>query len=127
MTSKARKLRKQSTDAEKRLWHHLRNRQILNAKIRRQHPFPPYIADFVCLETKLIIEIDGSHHMDNQEQDEKRTHFLKAQGFHVIRFWNNEVLSQTEAVLEAIYNELGKHPSPQPSPLTGERGLLKNP
>lgn len=120
MTDNARKLRKQSTDAENLLWRHLRNRQILNAKFRRQHPFPPYIVDFVCLEQKLIIEIDGSQHMDNQSYDEKRTRCLESLGFRVLRFWNNEVFNKTLAVLEVIYSELTNTPHPNPLP-EGER------
>ena len=112
----AKELRKHSTDAERHLWQHLRGRQILNAKFRRQHVIHPYIIDFVCLENKLIIEVDGSQHIEQQNYDEDRTKFLESQGFHVLRFWNNEVLTQIDSVLEVIYRELEKQPSPQPSP-----------
>ncbi|MFL6580817.1 MAG: endonuclease domain-containing protein [Burkholderiales bacterium] len=85
-TSKA--LRKNQTDAESRLWQRLRNRQLEDCKFRRQHGFQPYIVDFVCLEKKLIVEVDGGQHMANSKSDEQRTKFLESQGFKVIRFWN---------------------------------------
>jgi len=88
----AQKLRKNQTDAEKRLWQHLRNRQILNYKFRRQHTMGPYVVDFICIEKGLIIEVDGSQHFDQQIYDLKRTTYLEGQGFLVLRFWNNDVL-----------------------------------
>ncbi|MDT8385367.1 MAG: endonuclease domain-containing protein [Gammaproteobacteria bacterium] len=112
----AKDLRQQATEAEQTLWQRLRNRQILNAKFRRQHPIPPYIVDFVCLEKKLIVEADGGQHAERQTQDEKRTTFLEAQGFRVLRFWNNEVLTETETVLEVIFCALNETPHPNPLP-----------
>jgi very-short-patch-repair endonuclease len=83
-------------------------------KFRRQHVLQGYIVDFVCLEAKLIIELDGSQHAEQKNYDEKRTLKLKENGFQVIRFWNGEVLDFLEAVLEVIYSALSeqKHPSP---------------
>ncbi len=86
MKNVARNLRQLATDAEHRLWQRLRNRQVCGAKFRRQHPVPPYIVDFVCLEKKLVIEADGGQHIEQQTYDEKRTAFLQAQGFRVLRF-----------------------------------------
>ncbi|MEW8335289.1 MAG: DEAD/DEAH box helicase family protein [Candidatus Thiodiazotropha sp.] len=112
----ARELRKNQTDAESLLWQLLRNRQIENAKFHRQHPITPYILDFYCHDKKLAIELDGGQHNtdEGKEKDQKRTEFLKSQGIKVLRFWNNDVLQQTEAVLEVIYNQLLPHPNPLP-------------
>jgi very-short-patch-repair endonuclease len=113
-------LRKNMTDAEKALWHVLRRRQILGLKFRRQHPFFDYILDFVCLEKKLVIEVDGGQHGEQAEYDVIRTQQLQKAGFRVLRFWNNEVLQEIEAVKEQIYVAMLERqtiPSPpQPSP-----------
>ena len=101
-TDLARKLRKNQTDAEQILWLNLKNRRLLNYKFRRQFVIEPYIADFVCLELKLIIELDGSQHIEQAEPDAERTLFLKQQGFKLIRIWNNDLFNQIEAVLEFI-------------------------
>ena len=92
-------------------------------KFRRQHPIDAYIVDFICIDRKLIVELDGSQHMSQSEDDEKRTAYLKRNGYRVIRFWNNEVLKETEAVLERIYSCLQEQepPSPQSSPPMGAR------
>ncbi len=117
----ARNLRKQQTEAEKRLWYHFRNRHFQGVKFRRQYIIEPYIVDFVCLEKKLVIEIDGSQHAENLCYDTSRTNFLNSKGYHVMRFWNNEVLMQTEAVLESILSALDSfHPHPVPLPQAGE-------
>ncbi len=105
-TERARRLRRDSTDAEQLLWRHLRNRTAIGAKIRRQHPVGPYVVDFVCLEKNLIIEIDGGQHASEVEADSARSDWLASEGYHVLRFWNNEVLAQTEAVLTAIRDAL---------------------
>ena len=111
----SRRLRKEMTDAERRLWQHLRGGQLDGFKFRRQHPVPPYIADFCCVEKKLIVELDGSQH--NAEADATRTLALQAQGWRVIRFWDNDVLLATEAVVEAIWSATVKpYPHPNPSP-----------
>ncbi len=123
----ARALRRQMTDAEKLLWRHLRNRDLGGWKFRRQYPIGPFIVDFICLEKNVVIEVDGGQHAENEEQDLQRSAYLNKMGFQVLRFWNNEVLQETEAVLEAIFAILanGKQnsPSPQPSPPLGERGI----
>ncbi len=102
MPSFASQLRTNSTDAEKRLWQALRNRQLAGYKFRRQFSIPPYIADFVCLEQRLVIELDGGQHADAITYDATRTVFLEQQGFRVLRFWNNDVLGNAEGVLEEI-------------------------
>lgn len=117
----ARKLRRDSSDAELRLWHFLRNRHLANHKFRRQHPFPPYVVDFVCIEETLIVELDGGQHLGQVVRDEKRTAFLEAKGYRVIRFWNDDVLIRTELVLEVILRALTS-PHPNPLPARGARG-----
>ena len=118
-TQKARSLRKGMTDAERLLWQHLRNRRLQGCKFRRQHSIGPYIADFVCADKMLVVELDGGQHSERVGYDERRTRYLEAKGYRVIRFWNNEVLQQTDAVLSSILNEIDS-PSPRPSPLKGE-------
>ncbi len=90
----ARTLRKASTDAEAKLWQGLRARQLNGYKFRRQVPMGNYVADFVCLEARLIVEVDGGQHAERSDYDEARTDWLHAQGFCVLRFWNNEVLQE---------------------------------
>jgi adenine-specific DNA-methyltransferase len=107
----ARQLRKSWTDAELRLWQALRNRGVERHKFRRQHPVGPYVVDFICLEQKVVIEVDGSQHMERAAYDNKRTTYLETQGFRAIRFWDNDVLMQTESVMQAIFDTL-TGPSP---------------
>jgi len=107
----AKQLRRNMTDAELLLWRHLRGHRLLGVKFKRQQPLGNYIVDFVCFGNKLVIEVDGGQHLDNR-QDQQRDTWLRSQGFEVLRFWNNEVLEQTEAVLERIFQVLS--PSPQP-------------
>jgi len=102
LTTRARTLRKNSTDAERVLWKHLRSRQLENFKFKRQMVIEPYIVDFVCIEAKLIVEADGGQHMEQVNYDNKRTELLEALGYRVLRFWNNEILSETYSVLEKI-------------------------
>src|SRR3990167_9076020 len=97
-------LRTNQTDAESRLWYHLRDRRFQGWKFRRQHILQGYIVDFVCLERKLVIELDGGQHAEQEAYDTRRTRVLEKDGFKVIRFWNNEVLTNTEGVLEMILN-----------------------
>ena len=113
----ARRLRREMTDAERRLWAHLRNSGLGGHKIRRQHQIGPYVTDFCCERTKLIIEVDGGQHLDSAA-DVKRTEWLATKDYRVIRFWNNDVLSNTDDVLEAVLQALDSSvdPSPQPSP-----------
>jgi very-short-patch-repair endonuclease len=103
LTNTARLLRHNQTDVEQLLWQRLRNRQILNAKFRRQFPIVPFIVDFCCLELKLIIELDGSQHIELAQYDSERSNYLAQRGFKVIRFWNNEVIDNIEGVLWKIY------------------------
>ena len=102
LTNKARSLRKNQTDVEQLLWKQLRNRNLSNYKFRRQFPIEPYIADFACLELKLIIELDGGQHANRINYDDQRSLFLEQRGFKVIRFWNNDVIDNTVGVLETI-------------------------
>ena len=114
-----RKLRSHMTDAENRLWRRLRGRQVAGFKFRRQHPFLDFVLDFVCLEMQLIVEVDGGQHQDSK-QDLVRDQRLHEAGFRVLRFWNNQVLQETDAVVDAIGVALlegGVAPSPPlPSP-----------
>ena len=101
-----RRLRSNMTDAEQRLWRFLRRKQVSNFKFRRQHPFGDYIIDFVCLEAMLAVEVDGGQHNAHQLEDKVRTEYLKGAGFRVLRFWNNEVLSDTDSVTTVIWRAL---------------------
>jgi very-short-patch-repair endonuclease len=98
---KARQLRRRSTDAERRMWSALRDRRLMKYKFRRQHPIGRYIVDFACTEHQLVIEMDGGQHADSPT-DPRRTAWLESQGWKVIRFWNNDVLANTNAVIETI-------------------------
>src|SRR5215472_7610100 len=102
----ARTLRRYQTDAEKKLWRMLRSREFQGIKFRRQQPLGPYISDFCSFEEKLIIELDGGQHAVSQEKDLKRTRYLQKSGFKIIRFWNNEVLANSDAVLEQVRQNL---------------------
>ena len=104
-------LRSNQTDAERKLWLRLRNRGLSGAKFSRQSPIVNYVVDFCCLEHKLVVEVDGSQHAVDVSGDQKRTDFLRSRGFRVLRFWNHEVLTQLEDVLEQIEREL-RMPSP---------------
>ncbi len=101
---RARTLRQNQTDAETTLWSRLRSRQLLNLKFRRQHPLGAYFADFACIEIGLVIELDGGQHGEEAagSYDLQREEKMKALGFQTLRFWNHEVLQQTEAVMEKI-------------------------
>ena len=101
-STRARELRQSSTDAEHRLWSAIRNRQLDGFKFRRQVPIDRYFADFACLEARLIVELDGSQHMDQEVRDTERSRVLEANGWIVIRFWNNDVLGNLDGVGETI-------------------------
>jgi len=121
----ARLLRRTMTDAERRLWKLLRAKQLGGYKFRRQAPIGKYIVDFVCFKEKLIIELDGGQHADQQQQDEARTRWLQSQGYRVIRFWNTEALASPEGVYQLVQEALTSHivpldPPPQSSPTRGE-------
>jgi very-short-patch-repair endonuclease len=102
LVSLSRNLRKRQTDAENLLWRHLRRKQVEGVKFRRQHPIGKYIVDFVCLEKQLILEIDGGQHAIEKDKDNERDNWLRAEGYKVLRFWNNDVLTNLEGVLETI-------------------------
>ena len=112
MDSLAKTLRQQSTDAERMLWKYLRAHRMAGYKFRRQVVIEPYIVDFVCLEARLIVEADGGQHLEQVEDDLKRSAFLEFLGYRVIRFWNHEILRDTHTVLEQIHNALIEAPSP---------------
>ena len=116
MKSLAKKLRQQSTDTEQLLWKHLRAHRMAGYKFKRQVVIEPYIVDFACLEARLIVEADGGQHLEQVENDLKRSISLESLGYKVIRFWNHEILNDIHSVLERIHNHLIEAPSPQPSP-----------
>ena len=108
------------TVAERRVWQILRLHQMKGYKFRRQVPIGRYIADFVCHEARLIVEIDGGQHDRSWSEEGSRTHFLKGQGYRVLRFWNNEVLDNPDGVYKTIVDELGRITPSPPSPIKGE-------
>jgi very-short-patch-repair endonuclease len=123
ITQSARKLRQQMSDAEGRLWYLLRRKQLEGFRFRRQQPIGSYIADFVCLKERLVIELDGGSHTETQGYDEVRTTWLETKGYRVLRFWNNEVLGNQEGVIEKILEALYRgRRSPLPSPKSWGRG-----
>ena len=113
---RARALRSGATDAENKLWKHLRCRQVEGSRVRRQQPLGPYIVDFFCYEKGLVVEVDGGQHMEREAHDVERTNWLESQGFHVLRFWNNDVLQNVEGAVHLIAERLrnGPHPSLPP-------------
>ncbi len=98
---RAANLRKNMTDAERKLWHYLERSQ-LGVRFRRQHAIGNFIVDFCCIKKKIIVELDGSQHLDLQEYDEERTKYLKSRGYRVIRFWNHDVMNDIDGVILAI-------------------------
>src|SRR2546426_133426 len=102
----SRALRKNPTVAEQALWSHLRMKQMGGNRFRRQQPIGPYIVDFVSLEKKLVIELDGGQHTEQSAYDAERTVWLESQGFRVLRFWNNQIMKEIETVKEVIWKEL---------------------
>lgn len=106
LINKARSLRQRATKPEQILWLRIRNRQIDNAKFRRQFPIPPFIADFACVDKKLIIEIDGETHVSQTNYDQDRTSILNQHGYTVLRFTNNEIMRNIEGVLIIIREHL---------------------
>ena len=121
LKERARRLRRDQTDAEKRLWARLRARQLCDAKFRRQYPVDPYIVDFCCFEHRLVVELDGGQHAGQTIADQKRSAFLISLGYRVLRFWDNEALNDIDAVLQQIVQALNDSnlafgPSPVPSP-----------
>ena len=116
--ARARQLRANATDAERLLWQHLRIRQIAGHKFRRQRPVGPYVVDFVCLERRVIIEVDGGQHSAQIAEDAERDAWLRGEGYMVLRFWNHEVLTQIEEVKNVIWSTLNAAP-PNPPPRRG--------
>jgi len=100
--SKARQFRKEQTDAERVLWQKLRNRGLGGYKFRRQVSIGPYIVDFFCQSTRLVVEGDGGQHVDREDYDKQRDQFLHENGHEVVRFWNNEILGNLDGVLESL-------------------------
>ncbi|PWK84340.1 endonuclease domain-containing protein [Fulvimonas soli] len=115
---RARSLRTKQTDAEQHLWRRLRNRQPQGWKFRRQHEIDRYIVDFACPDAALVVELDGSQRDGQMAYDEVRTRKLENLGYRVLRFWDNDVLTDIEGVLEAILEALAS-PAPHPDPLPG--------
>ena len=113
-THRARQLRRASTPAEALLWDRLRSRRLMGAKFRRQQPIEAYIVDFVSFDKKIVIELDGGQHAENEECDIQRDICLRANGFVVLRFWNNEVIENIEGVLEAVREQCLHITSPTP-------------
>ncbi|MES2044528.1 MAG: endonuclease domain-containing protein [Pseudomonadota bacterium] len=111
-----RDMRRNMTEPEKRLWHVVRNRQIGNAKFRKQSWLGPFLVDFLCAEAKLVVEIDGDGHAHQQGYDERRTVWLAAEGFRVIRFSNDEVMRNLDGVVQVIAEALRPSPSHSASP-----------
>jgi very-short-patch-repair endonuclease len=114
-TERSRELRRNQTEAERALRRHLSGRKLVGTRFNSQFPIGPFICDFVCREKRLVIELDGGQHAAQAEYDARRTHFLNAQGYRVIRFWNNEVLDNLDSVLAIIEQTLANMPSPSPS------------
>jgi very-short-patch-repair endonuclease len=121
---RARGLRRDATYAEKKLWQYLRRISPGRSHFRRQATIGPYFADFACHQTRILIEVDGGQHADSTT-DAKRTSYLEANGYRVLRFWNNEVLGNIEGVLEVISEAVaGEGPHPRPLPTaSGGRGV----
>jgi adenine-specific DNA-methyltransferase len=124
LLANARALRANSTDAKRHLWYYLCHRRMSGYRFHRQMPIGRFVADFVCLRARLIVELDGGQHAERLLEDLERTRYLARCGYRVIRFWNDEVPEQTEAVLESILEALIQacpHPNPLPQAREGER------
>src|SRR5580698_6968323 len=126
LTGVARQLRARMTDAERKLWFALKDRRFAAFKFRRQVPVGPYIADFLCFEKRLIVEVDGGQHADSV-RDAERDNWLAQNEFQVLRFWNSDVLQNLEGVLTSLSEQLDRTPHPSsrlretpPSPARGE-------
>ncbi len=117
----ARTLRREMTDSERKLWSGLRGEQ-LGVKFRRQHPLGNYIADFACLDPKLIVELDGSQHLTQQAYDARRDGFFRAQGFDVLRLGSNEPFINLVGVLQAIVNRVDALSAACPHPCLPPEG-----
>ena len=119
----ARRLRANMTEAERKLWSLLRRKQLQGFRFRRQVPLGRYVADFACMSAQLVVELDGGQHAERSEHDARRTAWLESVGYRVLRFWNGEVFTNADGVLETIRLAL-LDPPPQPSPSRGEGARL---
>ena len=117
-TGLARRLRRDSTSAELRLWNRLRSRSVDGNKFVRQHPIGRYVVDFICREKRLVIEVDGGQHAESA-RDRVRDKYLLDHNYRVMRFWNNEIMSNMDGVLETIANALSADAPPHPVPADG--------
>ena len=124
-TRLARRLRKNSTPAERRLWRYLHSRSLGGFKFVRQQPLGPYVVDFICREKRLVVEVDGGQHAEN-ERDARRDEWLLKHRYRILRFWNNEVLGNIEGVWDTIFAaaSAAAPPHPDPLPARGERENL---
>ena len=124
-TRRARELRRRATAAERHLWQRLRARQLDGAKFRRQVPIGPYIVDFACLSSRIVIELDGGQHAEREHsrRDKRRDRFLEAKGFRVLRFWDNDVFTDMDGILSVIRDALAAS-SPHPDPLPRGEGRV---
>ncbi|MEZ5785835.1 MAG: DUF559 domain-containing protein [Xanthobacteraceae bacterium] len=122
-TEAARHLRRRQTDAERQLWFRLRDRRLVGLKFKRQVPVGTFVVDFLCADARLIVELDGGQHQARSQADANRTSTLEKMGYLVVRYWNNDVLSNIDGVLQDIVATLPREPSPpHPDPLpSGER------
>jgi very-short-patch-repair endonuclease len=118
---RARFLRCNKTEAERKLWSALRRRQAEGFRFRQQHPLGPFVVDLVCLSAKLVVEVDGGGHELRRREDEERTRWLESRGYRVLRFWNRDVLQDTPSVIAEILDTLTRmeHPPPRPPPQGG--------
>jgi very-short-patch-repair endonuclease len=123
LTERARAMRRQPTEAERKLWVALRSGALAGHRFRRQHPIPPFVVDLACPPATLVVELDGGQHAASRS-DPARQRALEERGWRVLRFWNNEVLANLEGVLTVILAAVSEQPSPSPSPIgRRERGL----
>ena len=113
---RAKQLHRNMTEAEAKLWKHLRAHRMDNVHFRNQHAIGNYIVDFCAPRRKLIIELDGSQHLEQEEYDNERTAFLKSEGYRVLRFWNNDVIKDIDSVLHVIFSALNDPTSNKESP-----------
>jgi very-short-patch-repair endonuclease len=112
------------TDCERRVWYYLRARRFEGWKFRRQVPIDQYIVDFLCEEAKLVVELDGGQHTEMRRDDERRSEWLRARGYSVVRFWNNDVVENIRGVLEVLAKVMSaRNTDPLPGPLPREREI----